>query len=74
MNRGERGTWKASGPLRDWTGRKEKETRKRDVDGRFQCAPYLSVYSENTVDVFDVNSMEWIQTVPLKKVFDMKIV
>ncbi|KAM8947312.1 serine/threonine-protein kinase MRCK alpha isoform 2-T2 [Pelodytes ibericus] len=31
-------------------------------------APYLSVYSENAVDVFDVNSMEWIQTVPLKKV------
>ncbi|XP_058025794.1 serine/threonine-protein kinase MRCK alpha isoform X1 [Ahaetulla prasina] len=31
-------------------------------------APYLSVYSENTVDIFDVNSMEWIQTIPLKKV------
>uniref|UniRef100_A0A4W5RWI5 Serine/threonine-protein kinase MRCK alpha n=1 Tax=Hucho hucho TaxID=62062 RepID=A0A4W5RWI5_9TELE len=31
-------------------------------------APYLSVYSENAVDVFDVNTMEWIQTVPLKKV------
>ncbi|XP_064365998.1 serine/threonine-protein kinase MRCK alpha isoform X3 [Dromaius novaehollandiae] len=31
-------------------------------------APYLSVYSENAVDVFDVNSMEWIQTIPLKKV------
>ncbi|XP_062858122.1 serine/threonine-protein kinase MRCK alpha [Trichomycterus rosablanca] len=31
-------------------------------------APYLSVYSENAVDVFDVNSMEWIQTMPLKKV------
>uniref|UniRef100_A0A7M4EL55 Serine/threonine-protein kinase MRCK alpha n=1 Tax=Crocodylus porosus TaxID=8502 RepID=A0A7M4EL55_CROPO len=31
-------------------------------------APYLSVYSENAVDIFDVNSMEWIQTVPLKKV------
>lgn len=30
-------------------------------------APYLSVYSENAVDVFDVNSMEWIQTIPLKK-------
>ncbi|XP_005616006.1 serine/threonine-protein kinase MRCK alpha-like isoform X3 [Canis lupus familiaris] len=30
-------------------------------------APYLSVYSENAVDIFDVNSMEWIQTVPLKK-------
>ncbi|XP_064412674.1 serine/threonine-protein kinase MRCK alpha isoform X2 [Latimeria chalumnae] len=31
-------------------------------------APFLSVYSENSVDIFDVNTMEWIQTVPLKKV------
>nr|XP_023662423.1 serine/threonine-protein kinase MRCK alpha isoform X1 [Paramormyrops kingsleyae]XP_023662424.1 serine/threonine-protein kinase MRCK alpha isoform X1 [Paramormyrops kingsleyae] len=31
-------------------------------------APYLSVYSENAVDVFDVNTMDWIQTIPLKKV------
>ncbi|XP_027470132.1 serine/threonine-protein kinase MRCK alpha-like isoform X3 [Zalophus californianus] len=31
-------------------------------------APYLSVYSENAVDIFNVNSMDWIQTVPLKKV------
>ncbi|XP_059354445.1 serine/threonine-protein kinase MRCK alpha-like isoform X1 [Carassius carassius] len=31
-------------------------------------APYLSVYNENAVDVFDVNTMEWIQTIPLKKV------
>ncbi|XP_075872977.1 serine/threonine-protein kinase MRCK alpha isoform X7 [Nelusetta ayraudi] len=31
-------------------------------------APYLSVYSENAIDVFDVNNMEWIQTIPLKKV------
>ncbi|XP_051951411.1 serine/threonine-protein kinase MRCK alpha-like [Xyrauchen texanus] len=31
-------------------------------------APYLSVYSENAVDVFDVNTIEWIQTIPLKKV------
>ncbi|XP_046878100.1 serine/threonine-protein kinase MRCK alpha-like [Hypomesus transpacificus] len=31
-------------------------------------APYLSVYSENAVDVFDVNTMEWIQSIPLKKV------
>ncbi|TSN30241.1 Serine/threonine-protein kinase MRCK alpha [Bagarius yarrelli] len=30
-------------------------------------APYLSVYSENAVDVFDINTMEWIQTIPLKK-------
>ncbi|XP_031435563.1 serine/threonine-protein kinase MRCK alpha isoform X2 [Clupea harengus] len=31
-------------------------------------APHLSVYSENAVDVFDVNTMDWIQTIPLKKV------
>uniref|UniRef100_A0A672PTT4 non-specific serine/threonine protein kinase n=1 Tax=Sinocyclocheilus grahami TaxID=75366 RepID=A0A672PTT4_SINGR len=31
-------------------------------------APYMSVYSENAVDVFEVNTMEWIQTIPLKKV------
>ncbi|XP_063049342.1 serine/threonine-protein kinase MRCK alpha-like [Engraulis encrasicolus] len=31
-------------------------------------APYLSVYSENAVDVFDVNTMEWIQTIPMKRV------
>ena len=26
------------------------------------------MYSENAVDIIDVNSMEWIQTIPLKKV------
>uniref|UniRef100_A0ACB8GA08 Serine/threonine-protein kinase MRCK alpha n=1 Tax=Sphaerodactylus townsendi TaxID=933632 RepID=A0ACB8GA08_9SAUR len=36
-------------------------------------APYLSVYSENAVDIFDVNSMEWIQTIPLKKVRPLNI-
>ncbi|XP_034435771.1 serine/threonine-protein kinase MRCK alpha isoform X8 [Hippoglossus hippoglossus] len=36
-------------------------------------APYLSVYSENAVDVFDVNTMEWIQTMPLKKVRPLNI-
>uniref|UniRef100_A0AAR2K8S1 Serine/threonine-protein kinase MRCK alpha n=1 Tax=Pygocentrus nattereri TaxID=42514 RepID=A0AAR2K8S1_PYGNA len=36
-------------------------------------APYLSVYSENAVDVFDVNTMEWIQTIPLKKVHPLNI-
>uniref|UniRef100_A0A8C4XZY8 non-specific serine/threonine protein kinase n=1 Tax=Gopherus evgoodei TaxID=1825980 RepID=A0A8C4XZY8_9SAUR len=30
--------------------------------------PYLSVFSENALDVFDVRKAEWIQTVPLKKV------
>ncbi|KAB1256086.1 Serine/threonine-protein kinase MRCK alpha [Camelus dromedarius] len=27
----------------------------------------ITMYSENAVDVFDVNSTEWIQTIPLKK-------
>ncbi|KAM3861663.1 serine/threonine-protein kinase MRCK alpha [Diretmus argenteus] len=36
-------------------------------------APYLSVYSENAVDVFDVNTMEWIQTIPIKKVRPLNI-
>ncbi|XP_021121152.1 serine/threonine-protein kinase MRCK alpha isoform X4 [Heterocephalus glaber] len=36
-------------------------------------APYLSVYSENAVDIFDVNSMEWIQTLPLKKARPLNI-
>ncbi|XP_043915519.1 serine/threonine-protein kinase MRCK alpha isoform X2 [Protopterus annectens] len=36
-------------------------------------APYLSVYSENAIDVFDVNSMEWFQTIPLKKVRPLNI-
>lgn len=31
-------------------------------------APYLTVFSENSVDVFDVRRAEWVQTVPLKKV------
>lgn len=31
-------------------------------------APYLLMYSENAVDVFDINTLEWIQTIPLKKV------
>ncbi|KAM6915607.1 serine/threonine-protein kinase MRCK alpha isoform 2-T2 [Xenentodon cancila] len=36
-------------------------------------APYLSLYSENAVDVFDVNTMEWIQTIPLKKVRPLNV-
>ncbi|XP_061742112.1 serine/threonine-protein kinase MRCK alpha isoform X2 [Nerophis ophidion] len=36
-------------------------------------APYLSVYSENAVDVFDVNTMDWIQTIPLKKVRPLNV-
>ncbi|KAM5248465.1 serine/threonine-protein kinase MRCK gamma [Ctenodactylus gundi] len=31
-------------------------------------APYLTVFSENSIDVFDVRKAEWVQTVPLKKV------
>ncbi|XP_066451223.1 serine/threonine-protein kinase MRCK alpha isoform X1 [Eleutherodactylus coqui] len=36
-------------------------------------APYLSMYSENAVDVYDINSMEWIQTIPLKKVRPLNV-
>ncbi|XP_046692577.1 serine/threonine-protein kinase MRCK alpha isoform X1 [Silurus meridionalis] len=36
-------------------------------------APYLSVYSENAVDVFDINTMEWIQTIPLKKMRPLNV-
>nr|XP_051684995.1 serine/threonine-protein kinase MRCK gamma [Oryctolagus cuniculus] len=32
------------------------------------AAPYLTVFSENSMDVFDVRRAEWVQTVPLKKV------
>ncbi|XP_070420326.1 serine/threonine-protein kinase MRCK gamma isoform X17 [Equus przewalskii] len=32
------------------------------------AAPYLTVFSENSIDVFDVRKAEWVQTVPLKKV------
>lgn len=31
------------------------------------------MYSENAVDVFDVNTMEWIQTIPLKKVRPLNV-
>ncbi|XP_032094543.1 serine/threonine-protein kinase MRCK gamma-like isoform X2 [Thamnophis elegans] len=31
-------------------------------------APYLSVFSENSLDIFDVRKAEWIQTICLKKV------
>ncbi|KAM9221104.1 serine/threonine-protein kinase MRCK gamma isoform 2-T2 [Dugong dugon] len=32
------------------------------------AAPYLTVFSENSIDVFDVRRAEWVQTMPLKKV------
>lgn len=49
----------------------QKQTMNRAVFSPGYNAPYLSVYSENAVDVFDVNTMEWIQTIPLKKVSAM---
>ncbi|XP_060711739.1 serine/threonine-protein kinase MRCK alpha-like isoform X2 [Hemiscyllium ocellatum] len=30
--------------------------------------PYLTVYSENAMNIFEVKTGEWIQTIPLKKV------
>ncbi|XP_028916811.1 serine/threonine-protein kinase MRCK gamma isoform X1 [Ornithorhynchus anatinus] len=32
------------------------------------ATPYLTVFSENAIDVFDVRKAEWVQSVPLKKV------
>ncbi|KAM8815047.1 serine/threonine-protein kinase MRCK gamma isoform 2-T2 [Rhynchonycteris naso] len=32
------------------------------------AVPYLTVFSENSIDVFDVRKAVWVQTVPLKKV------
>uniref|UniRef100_A0A668VCP7 Serine/threonine-protein kinase MRCK alpha n=1 Tax=Oreochromis aureus TaxID=47969 RepID=A0A668VCP7_OREAU len=43
------------------------------VTGCCYNAPYLSVYSENAVDVFDVNTMEWIQTIPVKKMRPLNV-
>lgn len=38
--------------------------------GGFSCImPHLCVYSENEIDVFNVNSAEWVQTINLRKVF-----
>ena len=31
-------------------------------------APYLLVFTESALEVFDVNSAQWVQTVSLKKV------
>uniref|UniRef100_A0A6I8PZP5 Serine/threonine-protein kinase MRCK alpha n=1 Tax=Xenopus tropicalis TaxID=8364 RepID=A0A6I8PZP5_XENTR len=55
----------------DCQGRRSRQQELMWPAGPLSCcynAPYLSVYSENAVDVFDINSMEWIQTIPLKKV------
>ncbi|XP_025026417.1 serine/threonine-protein kinase MRCK beta isoform X3 [Python bivittatus] len=38
------------------------------------CNPfYLTVYSEYGVDVFDVNSMEWVQTIGLRKIRPLNV-
>lgn len=37
--------------------------------GGFVCMmPHLCVYSANEIDIFNVNSSEWVQTVNLNKV------
>ncbi|XP_076129094.1 serine/threonine-protein kinase MRCK alpha isoform X3 [Alosa pseudoharengus] len=60
----------------DWQGRRSRQQELMWPAVPTACcfsAPYLSVYSENAVDVFDVNSMEWIQTIPLKKARPLNI-
>ncbi|XP_041420163.1 serine/threonine-protein kinase MRCK alpha isoform X3 [Xenopus laevis] len=55
----------------DYQGRRSRQQELMWPAVPLSCcynAPYLSVYSENAVDVFDITSMEWIQTIPLKKV------
>ena len=32
-------------------------------------APYLLVFTESALEVFDVNSAQWIQTISIKKVY-----
>lgn len=32
---------------------------------------YLTVYSDNGVDVFDVHTTEWVQTISLRKVSEV---
>ncbi|XP_027973173.1 serine/threonine-protein kinase MRCK alpha-like [Eumetopias jubatus] len=54
-------------PMSALDGRKTDIHKLAETKGCYN-APYLSVYSENAVDIFNVNSMDWIQTVPLKKV------
>uniref|UniRef100_A0A452UF85 Serine/threonine-protein kinase MRCK alpha n=1 Tax=Ursus maritimus TaxID=29073 RepID=A0A452UF85_URSMA len=62
---------KSIGVYTDCQGRRSRQQELMWPANPSSCcynAPYLSVYSENAVDIFDVNSMEWIQTLPLKKV------
>ncbi|VDK33454.1 unnamed protein product [Gongylonema pulchrum] len=40
--------------------------------GGFVCImPHLCVYSENEIDIFNVNSADWVQTINLKKAFPL---
>ncbi|XP_046301269.1 serine/threonine-protein kinase MRCK gamma isoform X3 [Marmota monax] len=55
----------------DGTGRKSRSHEllwPAAPTGWGYTAPYLTVFSENAIDVFDVRRAEWVQTVPLKKV------
>lgn len=55
----------------DGTGRKSRSHEllwPAAPTGWGYTAPYLTVFSENSIDVFDVRRAEWVQTVPLKKV------
>ena len=36
-------------------------------------APYLIVYSDNAIDIFHPASIEWLQTIPLKRVRPLSI-
>ncbi|XP_075404130.1 serine/threonine-protein kinase MRCK gamma [Tenrec ecaudatus] len=55
----------------DGTGRKSRAHEllwPAALTGWGYAAPYLTVFSENSLDVFDVRRAEWVQTVPFKKV------
>ncbi|XP_047372802.1 serine/threonine-protein kinase MRCK gamma isoform X1 [Sciurus carolinensis] len=55
----------------DGTGRKSRSHEllwPAAPTGWGYTAPYLTVFSDNAIDVFDVRRAEWVQTVPLKKV------
>ncbi|XP_039100769.1 serine/threonine-protein kinase MRCK gamma isoform X2 [Hyaena hyaena] len=61
----------AAGVYVDSTGRKSRVHEllwPAVPTGWGYAAPYLTVFSENSIDVFDVRKAEWVQTVPLKKV------
>ncbi|XP_047372804.1 serine/threonine-protein kinase MRCK gamma isoform X3 [Sciurus carolinensis] len=55
----------------DGTGRKSRSHEllwPAAPTGWGYTAPYLTVFSDNAIDVFDVRRAEWVQTVPLKKI------